>query len=214
MRNIYFTSDTHYGHSNIVRGTTNWKEELNEIGSHRMSSLRNFDTLEEHNQAIVDGINKTVGEDDILYHLGDWSFGGFINIWNFREQINCKNIHLILGNHDEHIVKNKSVDGKPNAQDLFSSVQSVLTVRSMGYSIFLSHYAHRVWDKSHKGYIHLYGHSHDSLEYIEYGKSMDVGVESAIRLFGEYRPFSIKEIINIMDKRDIKFPDHHNINTN
>ena len=45
--------------------------------------------------------------EDTLYHLGDWSFGGIENIWNFRKRINCKNIYLVPGNHDHHIKKNK-----------------------------------------------------------------------------------------------------------
>ncbi len=44
-----------------------------------------------------------VKPNDIIYHLGDWSFGGHENIKIFRNRIKCKNIHLILGNHDHHI---------------------------------------------------------------------------------------------------------------
>ena len=78
----------------------------------------------------------------------------------------------------------------------------------------MSHYAHRIWDKSHHGVCHLYGHSHSSLEHIEWGKSMDVGVDNAFRLFGQYRPFSMEEVTEILDKRPILFIDHHNKNTN
>lgn len=50
--NIFFTSDTHYGHSNIVKGTTKWDLSGQTRGN---QSVRDFDTLEEHDQAIVDG---------------------------------------------------------------------------------------------------------------------------------------------------------------
>lgn len=96
--NVYFTSDTHFGHKNIVRGTTEWENARDKV--------RDFDTLEEHNQVLVDNINGMVKENDTLYHLGDWSFGGIENIWEFRRQLNCRNIHLILGNHDHHIERN------------------------------------------------------------------------------------------------------------
>jgi len=62
---------------------------------------------------LVNNINKTVGENDILFCLGDWSFGNYkngeniSNIRKFRDQLICKNIHLILGNHDHHIERNK-----------------------------------------------------------------------------------------------------------
>jgi calcineurin-like phosphoesterase family protein len=100
------------------------------------------------------------------------------------------------------------------AKSLFTSVQYVNTFKHEKDSLFLSHYAHRVWNGSHKGVIHLYGHSHASLEDKPYGKSMDVGVDAAYRLFGEYRPFHIDEIKSIMSQREISFPDHHDSNTN
>ena len=67
----------------------------------------------------------------------------------------------------------------------------------------------RVWNKSHHGAYHLYGHSHDSMEDKEWGKSMDVGVDSAFRILGEYRPFSFDEIKGILDKRELYTIDHH-----
>ena len=76
---------------------------------------------------------------------------------------------------------------------------------------FLSHYSHQVWYGSHKGVIHLFGHSHNSIEGI--GKSMDIGVDTAYKLLKEYRPFSIEEVISIMDKKEVKFTDHHKLET-
>lgn len=188
MKNIWFTSDTHYGHTNIAGPSiSRW---------HR--GYRDFDSVWEMNKALVDGINKYVGEDDILYHLGDWSFGGVENIKLFRDSIVCQNIHLILGNHDQHINSDS---------DLFSSVQDVLHLQLGKTKLFLSHYSHRVWNGSHKSVIHLYGHSHDSIP--DYGRSMDVGVDVAYRMFGEYRPFNIGDITRIMEKRDVHQIDHH-----
>jgi len=197
---IYFSSDSHAFHKNICRGTSEWGD----TGEQR---TRDFDTPEEMTQNIVKTWNKYVQWDDTLYFLGDWSFGGFDNIKRFRDQISCQNIHFILGNHDHHIENNKE-----NIRDLFSSVQHVKTITIEGQRIFMSHYSHQVWDKSHKGVIHLFGHSHDTLEGI--GKSMDVGVDVAYRMFGEYRPFSWQEIKAIMDKREITLVDHHKFQTN
>lgn len=197
--NIWFTSDTHFGHTNIAGPKiSNWS-----------SGYRDFNSVHEMNMALVNGINKYVKEDDILYHLGDWSFGGVHNIFQFRNLIICKNVHLILGNHDQHIVDKeiKYHDTSFNPIELFSSVQDVLTLNIGKTRLFLSHYSHRVWLGSHKGVIHLYGHSHGSIP--DYGKSMDVGVDVAFNKFGEYRPFNIGDITNIMSKRDIEKIDHH-----
>lgn len=199
MKNIWFTSDTHFGHKNITGPkVSRWS-----------GGYRDFETVHQMNTALVEGINKYVKEDDILYHLGDWSFGGIHNIIQFRNLIVCKNIHLILGNHDQHIVDKevKYHDISFNPIELFSSVQDVLTLSVGKTKLFLSHYSHRVWLGSHKGVIHLYGHSHGSIP--DYGKSMDVGVDVAFKKFGEYRPFNIGDITNIMSKRNIEKIDHH-----
>ena len=197
--NIWFTSDTHFGHTNIAGPKiSNWS-----------SGYRDFNSVHEMNMALVNGINKYVKEDDILYHLGDWSFGGVHNILQFKNLIICKNVHLILGNHDQHIVDKeiKYHETSFNPIELFSSVQDVLTLDIGKTKLFLSHYSHRVWLGSHKGVIHLYGHSHGSIP--DYGKSMDVGVDVAFKKFGEYRPFNIGDITNIMSKRTIEKIDHH-----
>ena len=224
MSNIFFTSDTHYWHRNIAGPkVSQWDK-----------GYRDFNDEQEMSRELVKQINKHVKHDDTLYHLGDWSFGGVDNIWNFRKQINCKNIHLILGNHDHHIEHNKILpncwgrygsgeivdtenstsdwDENPEAQQLFSSVQHVKAVTIGKHKFFLSHFAHRVWDKSHHGVIHLYGHSHASID-DNWGKSMDVGVDAAYKRYGAYRPFYLSEILDIMNKREVKILDHHNSST-
>lgn len=241
---IYFTSDTHYHHKNICKGVSNWENK---------ESCRNFNTIEEMNKTIVDNINAVVKEDDVLYHLGDWSFGGIEKIWEFRKQLNCKNIHLIYGNHDHHIElghkinityeeyltygKNFSLDydvsGMYNAvipidcRDLFSSVSYLNPKLNTNGKIFvLCHYAMRVWNNSHHGAIMLYGHSHGTLDelkpqfteptwigenyYLKNYKTMDVGIDT----HPEFRPYSMSEIVDIMNKRDILFIDHHSEFTN
>ena len=209
MNQKWFTSDTHYNHKNIVRGTTSW-EEFQEGSSHQ--STRDFDTLKEHNDALVDAINSTVGENHELYHLGDWSFGGHESIKEFRDRIKCKNIHLIFGNHDQHIEPVSSI-----YRPLFASVQHYLELKLKIDSqkagkygktrIILSHFAMRVWNQSHHGAIHLYGHSHGTLPGI--GKSMDVGVDTN-NLF----PYHLDEILEKMKGEETMIVDHHNETTN
>jgi len=204
-RNIWFTSDTHFGHKNIVRGTSGWDL----TGSHQ--STRDFDTLEEHNYALLKSINSVVKSDDILYHLGDWSFGGHENIKRFRDQINCREIHLIFGNHDQHIEPSDSPYRGLFASCNYVKQISVNVDRKFGVvgkqKFFLSHYSHRVWNQSHHGIIHLYGHSHNTLPGL--GRSMDVGVDTN-NLF----PYHIDEIMQIMSKIPVKIVDHHNEKTN
>jgi calcineurin-like phosphoesterase family protein len=207
-QNVFFCSDPHYGHSNIVRGTSNWG------GG---GSCRDFDTLEEHDSTLVDNINKTVGVDDILFCLGDWAFGSYNNNENisnlrkFREQLKCKNLHLVYGNHDQEIKRNKD-----NSQSLFSSVGNYLEIvvtdnpmhqseKPLKYSIVLSHYSFNVWDKCHAGSWMLFGHSHGSLEGVV-GKSIDVGFDT----HKEFRPYSFQELKEIMANKEVQSIYHHN----
>ena len=99
-QNIWFTSDTHYNHKNLCKGVTEWDKS-------RKGNIRNFEDLDEMNSELVFNINSKVKEGDILFHFGDWSFGGIEQIWEFRKRINCQNIYLFFGNHDHHIINNK-----------------------------------------------------------------------------------------------------------
>ncbi len=192
MSKIWFSSDFHLGHRNIVKGVSDWE-----------SGYRDFQKIEEMDHTILDSINKRVQPEDTLYFLGDFSFGGHTKIPEYRSRIACQIIHVCRGNHDEKIDLYK---------EHFTSIQDVLTVKHGKHTFFLSHYSHRTWLGSHKGILHLYGHSHGTIS--DFGKSMDVGIDVAKRLKGEYRPFSIEEIIQIMDKKEIEYPDHHDKNTN
>lgn len=208
---IFFTSDTHYGHTNICRGVSKWRD-VN--GNVPVSQTRDFKTLYHMNDAIVESINSVVGEDDILFHLGDWSFGGFENIAEFRNRIVCKNIHLVLGNHDHHIENNR--DG---IQDLFSSVNQYLRLQVSVYpgtvlhtgkvDLVLMHYPIASWHNMNDGVIHLHGHVHlPPNKKLAQGKAMDVGVDGNFLV-----PYSLNEITRIMDKQPIaklSLPqDHH-----
>jgi len=186
--NIWFTSDTHFSHANIAGSEiSRWS-----------SGYRIFKSIDDMNNTIIDSINKYVKEGDILYHLGDWCFGGHYKTPQYRKLINCKTIHIIRGNHDKNIDLYK---------DSFTSINNVLNIQHGRNKFFLSHYSHRIWEGHHKGIMHLYGHSHGTIP--DFNKSMDVGVDVSYRMFGEFRPFHINEILQIMDAKVIVPIDHH-----
>ena len=200
-RKVFITSDTHYGHKNICRGVTDWRLP---DGGIPMDQTRDFDTIEKMNEKIIRNINSVVGEDDVLIHLGDWSFGGFENVQKFRDRILCKEIHLILGNHDTHIENDRY-----NVQELFTSVNHYTKLMYKNNTFVLFHYPMQSWDGLNKGHIHLHGHVHlpTDLRFGK-GKKMDVGMDGH-PTFGVY---DMDEIIRIMDKREIASDmlfDHH-----
>jgi calcineurin-like phosphoesterase family protein len=191
---IYFTSDLHLLHKNVSGPErSSWTD-----------GYRDFQDEYKMTDYLVNSINEVVAQDDILFNLGDFGFQDHKRIPEMRQRIVCQNLYHVLGNHDSHI---------PKYQDQFTSVDSLvhLEVRmdKKIYNFILCHYAMRVWLGNHKGFYHLYGHSHASLEHTPWGKSMDVGVDSYKRWTGDYKPFSIEEVISILDKREVKTIDHH-----
>jgi calcineurin-like phosphoesterase family protein len=200
---IFFTSDSHYNHSNICSATSQWPEGR---------GTRKFNSLNEMNDRLVYELNAAVGPDDILVHLGDWSFGGIESISEFRNRINCKTIHLFLGNHDHHIANNKE-----NVRDLFASVNKLETIElrvpqgkeTKKYTFECCHFPIASWDGLGKGYQHLHGHVHLAGHLkIHKGRAMDVGVDG-----NDLYPISFEEIRNIMKDRPYRkltLPkDHH-----
>jgi len=217
-QNIWWTSDTHYWHKNITLGVSVWKD--------KEKNCRDFKTTQEMSHHIIDQINKYVGQNDILFHLGDWSFGGISNIWNFRSRIICKNIHLIYGNHDNHIINDRILpnchylyDGDTygeiitnidpqsilpetsyyvGAQDLFKSTQQYLEISIDKILVVLMHYPIQEWNDRFKRSYHLFGHVHGRIPHSN-GR-LDVGMDNAFKVLGEYKPFSWRDIKQLLGR--------------
>lgn len=148
-------------------------------------SFRSFSSLEDMDELLIHNWNSVVKKSDLVYHLGDF---GFKNIAEYRKRLNG-NINLILGNHDN-----------PNHCKLanFCSINQTKEIKIDGMFFFLSHYSHRVWNRSHYNSAHLFGHSHGRLP--AYGKSFDVGVDSH-----NYAPLSFEQVKAILNE----LPDNH-----
>ncbi len=199
---VWITSDTHYSHKNICRGVTNWRLPNGEVPE---AQTRPFSTLDKMNAAIVNSINECAGQDDVLIHLGDWSFGGFENIEEFYDRLICKNIHLVLGNHDHHIDRNRS-----GVRSLFKSVSWFEQFEYMGETIECCHYPISSWNGLRKGRIHLHGHCHlPHNQKISNGRRMDIGMDGN----PDFEPYDLHEVIKMLKKREIGSEmgplDHH-----
>jgi calcineurin-like phosphoesterase family protein len=187
---IYFTADTHLGHANIIK-----------------HCRRPFDSVEAMDAAIIDRINARVRPEDCLYHLGDFSFRGG-DPAAYRARIRCKNMVLVLGNHDPTFADGTA---RPEFASLFKAVHNMLKVTVQhdrrARIIVLCHYAMRVWDRCHHGTWHLYGHSHGSLPDDPNALSWDVGADA-----NDFQPLSVPEIAAIMARKQFVPVDHHGRN--
>jgi calcineurin-like phosphoesterase family protein len=208
---LFFTSDTHYNHKNICRGVTEWRTKDGKIP---IEQTRDFKNLDHMNDTIVNNINSVVDQDDILIHLGDWSFGGFESIKEFRDRITCQNIYLAYGNHDHHIENNKG-----GIQGIFKKTfqYEVLQVKQVShgalvggvYEFVIDHYPLCSWHNMNKGRMHLFGHIHlPPHQKLMAGRSIDVGMDG-----NNLMPYNFNEIIKLLQNRPIKAntlpSDHH-----
>ena len=199
---------TEYSHKNICRGTSSWFD-IDANGNKVPSSgTRDFDTIEEMNQEICKGL-EIVGENDVLLHCGDVAFGGKENIANYVSK--CKgDIILCYGNHDHMLVKHKYI------QEMFKSCAHRQFVQFKGQAIVMDHFPSLVWHRQAKGAKLAYGHCHSNLEkhksnvHCFNNQMLDVGVDNAEKLLGQYRPFSFKEFMEITQNRPQRIElDHH-----
>lgn len=158
---IFFTSDLHFNHTNILK---------------YCSDSRPFSSVDEMNEAIINNWNSVVGQDDIVYVLGDFGFGSYNELQKLFDRLNGTK-HLIRGNHDKDTVK---IKGWASITDYHGAKLISITHDNVKHLVILSHFAYAVWDQSHNGSINLYGHSHGKApnKLIPNTQQCDVGVDS------------------------------------
>ena len=139
MPNIFFTSDLHFGHKNIIRFDN-----------------RPFTTIEEMDKALIRNWNNKVNDDDTVYVLGDISWYKDDKTTEIFSLLKGHKI-LIKGNHDR-------VHGKiKNCFDEIVDYKEIQISKDCG--IVLSHYPIPCFNNHYYGWYHLYGHVHKSFEW-------------------------------------------------
>lgn len=168
MANCFFTSDTHFGHGRIIKYCN-----------------RPFMDADEMDATLVTNWNSVVNSEDVVYHLGDFSFHKDMQkTASIRRRLNGS-ICLVRGNHDRQYPSN-----------LFEWIKDYYELWVGNQEIVLFHYGMRTWHHDIRGTWHLYGHSHNGLP--AYGKSFDVGVDC-----WNFTPLSFDQVKAEMDKRTI-----------
>lgn len=148
---IWFTSDYHLSHENIIDYTN-----------------RPFADVELMNKTIIGNLKKCLKKNDVLYFLGDITFKETI-AKDFFSTFNKFEIHFIIGNHDSN-------DVIKIVKKYCKSVSYIKDIIIENQAITLCHYARRVWNKSHFNAWQLHGHSHAKI--FSNGKQYDVGVDN------------------------------------
>lgn len=191
---IWFTADHHFGHKKILEYAD-----------------RPFDSVGEMDEYLISRWNENVKKDDIVFHLGDFTLANYYEFCNYVRRLNGV-INIIPGGHDYWL---ESYNIQEPDFPVFSASGVEVEILPPLYSlelprkgnhplaIVLCHYSMRVWDRSHYGSLHLFGHSHGNLSPWEPPnllegkgiKSMDVGVD----VVDDYSPISLKDVVDILD---------------
>jgi len=148
MKRTWFTSDTHFGHANILKHCN-----------------RPFSSAAEMDGEMLARWNAVVRPEDIVWHLGDFAFRNARSPSDYLRRLHGTK-HLIVGNHDH-----QATLSAPE----WASVERLAEVTVDGIRIVMCHYGMRVWPRSHHGSLMLYGHSHGNLPGDR--QSLDVGVD-------------------------------------
>lgn len=204
---VFFTSDTHFGHANIID-----------------YCKRPFGSVEEMDAALIKNWNSVVGPDDTVFHLGDFAWGD-PKSWNDTlDQLNG-HIHLILGNHD-----------MKNIQEGYMKRFASVTFQKQIYvdktCIYLNHYPFLCYAGAYYRKRHiwdLFGHVHSNPDVYDFSFIDDLEVQEILtndhaRLQyltptqydvgtdnNDYTPVSYEQVKTIIDKQLTDFK--ANINT-
>jgi calcineurin-like phosphoesterase family protein len=177
---VFFTSDTHFNHGNIIE--------------YCQCPFKNVDAM---NEKIINNWNSVVGEDDIVFHLGDFCLGGSAE-WNkVLDRLNG-HIYLTYGNHD---LKNI----RQGVSDRFEYVGMQMRIEIGKQKIYLNHYPFLCFEGGYKDVWQLFGHVHTRknntgvdagrLQYL-YPTQYDVGVDN-----NDFTPVSYEQVRSIIKKQ-------------
>jgi calcineurin-like phosphoesterase family protein len=120
---------------------------------------RPFKDVEEHDKALIERWNSVVGIDDDTWILGDFSWYPATKTIAIYKQLNGIK-HLIVGNHDHKLLRNKDVQG------LFVEITDYKEINfGNNNGVVLSHYPIPCFNHHYYGWYHLYGHVHSSFEW-------------------------------------------------
>ena len=177
MSNIFFTSDWHLNHRKIQE---------------YCPFSRKGDTPEQMTEMILENISSQTKPGDVIYNMGDVSFGTFDQTLDTLSKIKKMRVahHLVLGNHDHRIRKDQVLQSK------FDSVADMNTITIAKQVIVMCHFSMSIWDRKHYGAIHLHGHGHAAYQLPSTDKKMDVGIDS--RPAGDMTLWPYEKIIDIL----------------
>ena len=199
---LFFTADVHGMHRNILKyckRTQFMTEEeaflINNAKNH--DELKNIkisdETLQRHDDALVNNINAVVRETDTLWVIGDFVYGVWKNYFEvvkaFRDRINSRHVCLCSGNHDFK-----------ESFPLFERVETIAEINYNKQLIVACHYPMLSWRNNERSAWHVSGHCHGRIEefrklHLPNDLACDVGVDC-----WDDKPVSFEQLQERFDK--------------
>ena len=177
MNKIWFTSDHHFGHINIIE-----------------HAKRPFNSVEEMDEIMIEKWNEKVKPTDAVYYLGDLALNKPERLREILKRLN-DSIYLIKGNHETAALSCKNrFEWIKNYYELKVADDSLPSGKQ---KIVLFHYAIKQWNGKFRGSFHLYDHSHGTLEDDKESLSFDIGVDNH-----NFYPLEYDEVRAIMAKKN------------
>ncbi len=158
----YFCSDLHLGHDLAAR-------------------LRGFDSVEEHDNFIINTLTATLNKRDILVVMGDVAMDRFA-LFRLLE-VPCMNLELVYGNHDDEALEDYLL--------VFSKIHGFYKYKNMWISHCPMH------PQELFGRVNIHGHLHK-------GASTPPIRFPYINMNWDYwaRPVSLNEIKDMVSKQE------------
>lgn len=201
--NLWIWSDIHFNHKNLCKGVSSWGDNIEdpvEKEEYLSRECRDFDTLEEMNEAILES-GKLINDEDVVIFCGDLLFGDKEAGWKIlSDHFNFKNWIWILGNHDCDWIDKSAHAGKKEG---FMFVGDYLQVSYRKQRMCCFHYPMKEWDKRAKGSWAITGHSHGNYPYTDGELGLDVGWD----IFR--KPLAFEEVHAIMGEKKPVNVGHH-----
>ena len=182
--NIWFMSDLHYNHVNILR----------------LNGGRGFQNIDEMNEEIVKEIKEKVKPEDILFDLGDLIWKESNEDIKVFKSILPKKSYKIIGNHDN--LKNYLSGAWGSTWvGFYDILDLIIKYQREDIQITLSHYPILDWNHRFRGSWNLHGHSHGNVDMVNIGSGelrMDIGYDSTIAKKEGSFLISFQSIYNLM----------------
>ena len=173
---VWFTADTHFRHKNVLKYCAGRAE----VGGYSV------DDIDTHDNCLIERWNSTIGKQDTVYIIGDFSFGNQEDVKKLLGKLHGRK-HLIIGNHDASSQKLTNYFKLITHIDMKVFKASTYDFLEEDFQVFMCHYPMITWASKHYGCVEAHGHCHGRLD--DYNDAstdlrVDVGLDGRLAEYG------------------------------